>query len=299
MNDKNPRMLTLPPPSSSTLCRSRIRTILRVLINPQPMRLKAPALVIVLCLWAFCGPTLPSLNAFVLSVHRAITTDALAQFPPSAVSQWERDQMEKGANDADLVEGGLPILDGPYEPRFHFDNDFNFPAVAANFLELSRLIDGNLAKTNRDPWEFGKALHAVEDFYSHSNYVLLYRQSVAKNGNHLVGSIPTFEEVLLEPAKYSEFLALLRSDLHTGRYPDHSKFLPANDTDHGRPVGPGMHKDTLQRTLFADARETALHAAAWYIRLYVRDKQSQRDWTRLKTIKFGATSEGGTSHGKH
>jgi hypothetical protein len=203
--------------------------------------------------------------------------------------------MARGANDADLVEGGLPIIDGPYEPRFHFDNDFNFSAVTANFLELSRLIDANLAKAHRDPWELGKALHAVEDFYSHSNYVLLYRESVAENGKHLVGSIPTLEEVLLEPAKYQEFLALLRSNLHAGHYPNHSKFLPANDTDHGLLVGPGMHKDTAQRTLYADARETALHAAAWYIQLYIRDQNSQRDWTQLKKMKFGAVPQRGST----
>src|SRR5882724_12573974 len=107
---------------------------------------------VMLCFLTLCDQALPSLNAFVLSVHRAITTDALAEFPASAVSRWERDQMARGANDADLVEGGLPIIDGPYESRFHFDNDFNFSAVTANFLELSRLIDTNLAKSNRDPW---------------------------------------------------------------------------------------------------------------------------------------------------
>jgi len=207
--------------------------------------------------------------------------------------------MQRGSVAADLVEGALPITNGPYEARFHFDNDFKFSAVTANFLDLSKLIDTNLAKPHRDPWEFGKALHAIEDFYSHSNYVLLYRESVKKNGNDLVGSIPTFEEVLLQPAKYPEFLTLLHSDLHTGRYPNHSKFLPANDTDHGWPTGAGMHKDTLQRTLYADARQTALEAAAWYIRIYVRDKQALRDWTRLKTMKFGATTQGGATRVTH
>lgn len=252
-----------------------------------------------LCCLALCDGAPSSLDAFVVSIHRTITTDALAEFPPSALSQWERDQMAGGAVDTDLVEGDLPIIDGPYEPRFHFDNDFSFAAVSANFMDLSKLIDSNLAKSKRDPWEFGKALHAVEDFYSHSNYVLIYRESVAKNGNDLVGSIPTFEEVLLDRAKYREFLALLESGLHTGRYPNHAKFPPANDTDHGWPVGRGMHKDTLQRTLHADARQTALEAAAWYIRLYVRDKEAQRDWTRLKTMKFGATISGGSTRVRH
>jgi hypothetical protein len=263
------------------------------------MRMRTSFLLGMLCCLALCDGAPPSLDAFVISIHRTITTDALAEFPPSSLSQSERDQMAGGAGDADLVEGGLPIVDGPYEPRFHFDNDFSFAAVTANFMELSKLFDSNLAKSKHDPWEFGKALHAVEDFYSHSNYVLLYRESVAKNGNHLVGSIPTFEEVLLQRTKYREFLALLASDVHTGRYPNHSKFPPANDTDHGWPVGPGMHKDTLQRTLYADARQTALEAAAWYIRLYVRDKQAQRDWTRLKTMKFGATIPGGSTRVTH
>jgi len=223
------------------------------------------------------------LDAFLIPVHRQITENALLPFPQAEISAWERTAIIRGCTDADLVEGDLPITRGPYEKRFHFDNDFSYEAVMDNYAAVARLIDRNLSRKERDPWEFGKMLHSIEDFYSHSNYVWLYRDYVAQSGNELVGSIPTLEEVSLDAKTYKGFIAMLRKDLHTGRYPLPKWHFVPTDTDHGYVIGPGMNKDSLQRPLFADARETATRAASWYLRLYVGKKEARKKWIALKS----------------
>src|SRR5207237_458912 len=139
---------------------------------------------------------------------------------------------------------------------------------ARNYDAIEQLLEDNLAKRQRDPWEFGKILHAFEDFYSHSNYIPLYRQ-YKENRGELVGSIPLLEEVMLAPDNYSGFISLLHANLHSGRYPDHA--LIANDTDHGEIVGPGMHKDLFWRDYFTEAFVTASRVAVWHLNLYCRN----------------------------
>ena len=222
------------------------------------------------------------LEAFLIPAHREVTQNALASF--SRITDAERTAMIRGCIDADLVEGNLPVTGGPYDGRFHFDNQFSFAAILSNYVVLSRLIDRNLAKNPRDPWEFGKAMHAIEDFYSHSNYVSTYRDYLAQTGNELVGSIPTFEEALLDPKTYRSFIDMLAAGLRTGRYPLPNWYSIPGDTDHGHLFGPGLNKDSLHRPLFADARETATRAVSWYLKLYTKDRDAARRWTAFKKI---------------
>jgi hypothetical protein len=216
---------------------------------------------------------LPSpLLAFLIPRHRNITTRALERIPRTALlAEWERRELIDGSGDTDLSEGGLwPPGEAPYEPRFHFDRNDNYAAVRRNFQDLMRLVHENLAKVEKDPHEFGKILHAVEDFYSHSNYVTLYRQFRTER-NELVGGIPLIEDVLLNPDLYPGFQTILTESLQTGWYPDHN---PTEDMDHGsaiNPYGRGMNKDTFLRSFNTDAKVTAETAAAWYVRLYLKD----------------------------
>src|SRR5439155_25633740 len=141
-------------------------------------------------------------EGFLIFLHPYITKRALASFPSASISEWERQMIANGSGAADLVEGGLPGTGSEYEPRFHFDDNFSYEDVARNYGAVAELLEENLAKRRRDPWEFGKILHAFEDFYSHSNYILLYRQYKRERGE-LVGSIPVLEEVMLAPDSYS------------------------------------------------------------------------------------------------
>jgi hypothetical protein len=224
--------------------------------------------------------------AFFLPVHKSITEDALSRFSEAEIHDWERKLILLGVAAGDLVEGGLPLVPGSkYEPQYHFDNDFSYHAVIENFQSIAQLVDQNLGKTGKDPWGFGKILHAVQDFYSHSNYVPAYRAYRAKK-KLLVASVPPIEQVFLNPRSEPGFLDELHDSIHTGRYPNHA-VLP-NDADHGIAFlpGPGMNNDLVCRKYYREAKVTALEATAWYLDLYIRKQQSLQDWKTLRSSDF-------------
>jgi HEAT repeat protein/beta-lactam-binding protein with PASTA domain len=220
---------------------------------------------------------------FLPSGHREITTRALARLDEIRVIPQEvRDELIRGSVDPDLTESGLLFTNSRYDPNYHFDNDGDYGKVCANYDALNRLIEEHLAKTDPDPWEFGRILHAIEDFYSHSNYIPLYLEYKEKSGEPK-GSAPPIEEIWLDPTRYKEFIDLLRQRLRTGRYPDHGP-LP-DERDHGFAVVPfvrGMNKDSFVRELNSQARQSAISAAFWYIQLYLRDGERIALWRKNK-----------------
>jgi hypothetical protein len=221
-------------------------------------------------------------SAFFVGNHRGITNDGIealrATRSKTIFSDWEKNQLEAGAADADLIEGGWYPGGSRYEPRYHFDNHVDYEAIAANYRDLVEVLRQNLVKPSPDPWEFGKVLHAIQDFYSHSNYIPLY-EKYKQRRKELIGSIPTLEEVLLSPTRYPGFRKEL-AHLRTGYYPNKSR--PADkDSDHGRITGPGMHKDTWQRDYHEEARNTAVRATAWYLRLYLKDTAAWNECNKL------------------
>jgi hypothetical protein len=220
-------------------------------------------------------------------VHRDITTRAVAD---ANLTEAQKSRIVAGSQDGDLDEGGLPLTGGRYDRRFHFDNCFSYQAVMQNFTEVAGLIDGTLATNDRNPWVFGMELHAIEDFYSHSNYIPLFFDYVAQTGNEMVGAVPPIEQVLRQPMKYKRFIEMLKKDLHTGRYPD-AGWLLAKDTDHGpiAGLGGGMHKDVAGRDYYIRAREAATEAVTWYVRLYTGDAQARREWVAIKAVFLAGT----------
>ena len=208
--------------------------------------------------------------AFLMGTHAAITRSSVAILNARGVrlSSWEETQLADGSSDTDLSEGGL-LPRHPYEPRFHFDGRPDYEGVRQNYRHVVLLMRDNVLKPKRDPWEFGKVLHAVQDFYSHSNYIELFRRYKATR-NEMVGSIPTLEEVLLNPDLHPGFVTEL-AKLRTGFYPDRSD--PAdNEADHGPALGfRGLHKDAIHRAMHTDAKKVAERATAWYLLLYLRD----------------------------
>lgn len=84
----------------------------------------------------------------------------------------------------------------------------------------------------------------------------------------------------MQPKKFGAFPDLLKRSLRTGSYPGQPGGAAAYD--HGGLIGPGMHKDVFYRTLYADAREAAVRAAAWYVELYARNAQTLAEWKQVK-----------------
>ncbi len=82
---------------------------------------------------------------------------------------------------ANIAQDNLRGLIG--HPEYHFD-DSAFEAGYAYLEEQRKIILDALAK-GTDPtlgWEaFGRLTHAAQDFYSHSNYLVLWAQSFPKH----------------------------------------------------------------------------------------------------------------------
>lgn len=235
---------------------------------------RKPLLRLFVPLLAACATLQPRSSwGFLVGNHRRITEEAIDSIGSSLSA--DKAQLLLGAVDADLVEAGIPFVGGSgYDSRFHFDSFPNYAAIQGNFRTILSLVRENIAKPQKDPWEFGKILHAVQDFYSHSNYVPLYRGYRLRQ-NALVGSIPTLEEARLrgDPA----FEQVLAGNLITGVYPNP---LIAKDWHHGHWFGPGLQKDTFQRDYHLEARRAAMNATIWYLRLYLRDAQARSECER-------------------
>src|SRR5207249_498079 len=102
--------------------------------------------IVFACSWSVLFSAVPT-SGFLQCVHKKITEDALRRFPPSSIPDWQRASIVRGSSDADDAEGLL----GPYGPRFHFDNDFGYRAVACNYAAVARLLEANRAKSEPDP----------------------------------------------------------------------------------------------------------------------------------------------------
>ena len=107
-------------------------------------------------------------GAFSVNVHEGITAAGL--FPPSGqtLTFLRPAVFDDIADQHAQIDGGLS---GARDER-HFD-DCEFDG-AAEFIR-DRYDDVRDALGTRDPWdatdEFGDALHPVQDFYAHSNWV--------------------------------------------------------------------------------------------------------------------------------
>lgn len=107
----------------------------------------------------------------------------------------------------------------------HFDN-MNFTQILDNFQKVNNSIDSALELYKTDKLDsgqlglvIGEKMHAIQDFYSHSNYVELYEEYFGQTD---ITSIPTLQEALNED-KYFGFATLLENKLVTGVYPGTGK----------------------------------------------------------------------------
>jgi len=110
----------------------------------------------------------------------------------------------------------------------HFD-DMNYNQILSNFKDLTKGIKDGLgyyAKNMMNEKQLGDGIgeifHAVQDFYSHSNYVELYAEVYGKTK---ISDIPTLQEAIASGGKSDatiqekKFAKLLKNNLKTGKYP--------------------------------------------------------------------------------
>jgi len=247
--------------------------------------LRVTAAVVVLC----AHPAVV-LRGYVPGVHAEITRDALKRVGglSTRLEPPKQEELVSGSSKTDFVNGGctqlgrftLPVR-GYYDEWMHFDNEFDFEMIMSNFRRIRDLVEENLEHGFNDPFSYGMIIHAVEDFYSHSNYVRIYVEYRKKTGRSALIP-PTLEEVLLgKVPRDAGFLGLLRKDLRTGRYPFNWVF--PRDTDHGWPFAfsRGLNEDTYSRKLHHFSKQVAEKAAEWYLRIYLGDRTARHELRKI------------------
>lgn len=123
---------------------------------------------------------------------------------------------------------------GSYDKHDHYDSmnykeiKQNSKDIATKTLSLVNKYNTGLLSDKDFGFKIGEVLHAVQDFYSHSNYIELFEQS----GGNLKGFIPTYEEVMNGGDKYGKFKTLLNSD----------KFYSGEYDEDNHKTGPHSHK---------------------------------------------------------
>jgi len=122
----------------------------------------------------------PTAGAFSIAVHQAITKDQLKTVTATVSGQpvkFSARALEQIAKENVAMDSLLfPQSAALYHPERHFTNE-TFPESSARLIQLRQEIvmkltasppDGDKARTL-----LGNALHAVQDFYAHSNWVEL------------------------------------------------------------------------------------------------------------------------------
>ncbi|TDM00073.1 MAG: hypothetical protein C4K58_02170 [Flavobacteriaceae bacterium] len=174
---------------------------------------------------------------FLFDVHNRILTNAINMMKTS----FSKDILAGMGYNNKIYRGGIVFPDlrgvgpfsGKYDKHDHFDS-MNKDQIATNFnrigSEANMLIKqfkSGLISENDFGFGIGEQVHAIQDFYSHSNFVELFEEA----GGDINGFIPTYEEVM-NGNNYSKLKDLINSGrLFTGEY---------DEENHKR--GPGSHQ---------------------------------------------------------
>ena len=121
---------------------------------------------------------------FEIPIHILITQAVAKAFDLSAITS------------TNLVKGNVETDSKGFLLDLHFDGRDKFVKVNNTFRKLIEKI--NTLDVQKDAYDVGQALHTLQDFYSHSNYVELYIEYYNNKGgdiSKLKGSdIPLYQE---------------------------------------------------------------------------------------------------------
>jgi RHS repeat-associated protein len=200
---------------------------------------------------ALKGSGIPLINAFYVAAYYGSTHPDWKSITSPA--DWGAPDWVPGA--------GSQIVDE------HFDNRNSFIAISHGWSQVSKRFDkmvelykagdNSLSGTASEDlgYRFGRLLHTIQDFYSHSNYVDLYVQVYGETAD--LNAIPTFEDAMLnEGGQYEEFSNLLKTELKTGYYGTHS------EPGHGSGSHEEMNLDQGEGSIFTGKKASYQSKAA-------------------------------------
>jgi hypothetical protein len=115
-----------------------------------------------------------------------------------------------------LGGGGKPSIESEHFDSMNYDEIvINLSKIDNKILSLTTLYTNGKISSSELGDKVGEHFHAIQDLYSHSNYIELYK---AMYGETDITEIPTFEEAKTME-KYKDFANLLETSLKTGQYP--------------------------------------------------------------------------------
>jgi RHS repeat-associated protein len=151
-----------------------------------------------------------------LTLDNEGVTDDVAEYRAIIVGDWN--SITSGSVVAPDVRA---IAHGEESDAGHFDN-MNYEQIVLNYNSIAIGVD-NIANSYESGDmtleqlgnTAGEYLHALQDFYSHSNYIEVYEKMFGQTSSDL---IPTLKEAMNDE-KWSAFAEKLKTELKTGEYP--------------------------------------------------------------------------------
>jgi RHS repeat-associated protein len=163
---------------------------------------------------------------FLLDVHQRISNNALKGFQINFGNENYKKNPQFGFGIQGLgtiVDGGVTYPDWHLadDKKAHFDG-MNFSQIIKNTERIQDMTNSKVdefksgkANAQKLGHDVGENLHAIQDLYSHSNFVELYATAYPYQND--ISKIPTLKEALSDPA-YSDFADILKANLKTGEY---------------------------------------------------------------------------------
>ncbi len=157
----------------------------------------------------------------------------------------------------------------------HFDN-MNYQKVITNFDKINKGVKDMISLYSRDVVDekqlgavVGEYMHAIQDFYSHSNYIEIYEKVYGETD---LSKIPTLQEAM-SSKEHKKFAQLLKKELKTGTYPGKGKGSH-KDMNHDLGEGSNMVYENLEevKDKKVDWNSRAAEAVATKATIELNDK---------------------------
>ena len=215
----------------------------------------------------------------ITPITRTATTGETLRFSERAISQIR--EATAGVDELFSDRGEFWV------PTAHCDDEL-LPGCSQRILTIKATILSNLQSSGRDGEEaraqLGRALHTLQDFYAHSNWVNnpgpahtsfdpdLGRTTVPRLGPTIPTCVDDFFDGTLTGAGLTS--------ITSGYFAIGSAEPPPNKCAHGVIPGAGIHKDAPGRPFFDQARARAVGGTRDFVNLILDDLAGNDDAIR-------------------
>lgn len=203
-----------------------------------------------------------------------------------------KDTPEITAARSDIVSANIHVDDDQKSPWKHFDNE-SF-SEGQTWITAQKQTAVQLARQRRFAdarWHLGQALHAIQDFYSHSNWIELGNRVIHE---HLGQDDYLFQNPAPDRQACVKGNVLITDTLTSGYYSDSAADIPAHKCLHGEVrQGNGIAKDSGLYTFgrLKDGHKIAAALAITASRKYLWELRSALKEEALVNGILGVSAE--------